>query len=114
MARVADGHADLDRLMSGDFAGSHFEMAVCECGVTQPESEREFRRNVLAIEIAIADVNALGVVHLQILAGVMTVGRRIFETSRKGYGQFAGGASVTEQNRGQGMAAFLSAVPHVE
>jgi hypothetical protein len=50
-ACVAEGHADLDRLIRSDLAWSNFQITVSKCCVAQPEAEGKLRCDVLAIEV---------------------------------------------------------------
>ena len=46
----------------------HLQTAVLKRRITQPKAERKLRLDILGVVVAVADVDSLGVVDLEILA----------------------------------------------
>ena len=110
-AGIGDVRADGDGAVGRERGGGQREVFVFEGGVGQAVAEGEQRLEVVLVEMAVADVDAFGVIHDVIRAGKISEVRIIRAARGERVGQFAGGIHVAEKDVGDGVAAALAGEP---
>ncbi|MNJ56200.1 hypothetical protein D3C77_517330 [compost metagenome] len=87
------------------------QIGISEGRIRQAMSERELRRQLLAVIVTVTDIESFAIVELAVLAANPHMGRVVGQLDREGLRQLTGRIDASEQNIGNRFPAALACQP---